>query len=507
VEDEFSLYKRGLKHLLKLLGQEHPNHGVALLYEARLLENIRSVRRHGKDETSSAVRMSIIDLLNQLALAETGLSFNELCDLPAHSPESRLLDQHPRKSGKRVASVELSTQEPPLTLPAKAGAKEGDERVSAGRETHGATKPPRYESPGSWLEVHGFQDNPFAFPGADQTPSEIRQELFVGPPGFDQHIKDLHGSAVLLASPGGGKTAGRLWLTAYLDERRQRKLSGQPTQDGAPYAPLVVTYDDFTQIEPLRRLSDHEQPLLTAIAKSIRHFVTECPDQFLTQPERVRDWWWSFLVNHTGGAYIDHLLEDKLQRDLWRNSDRRPPFQPGSSLVQILEVIQAQCNQLHLDRLFILVDGVDSTHAKPEELTAPLLNNALLSLSRVVWKFFLPDALERMVQQSQGCQSGRLRLVHIKWNHESLSELLRRRLEWASGRITDMAQLCTGDLVHGGVDAELIEMARCHKHIGAPRALLEIGDDLRRFMDTLFYNHGTQQLSLADWEQFKAQFG
>jgi hypothetical protein len=79
--DVYSAYEAGLHQLLHRLGQDHPLHLEALVYQQRLFENIAQSRRHGDTDTRKAERSEIIGQLNQIALSTLGVSFSELCGL------------------------------------------------------------------------------------------------------------------------------------------------------------------------------------------------------------------------------------------------------------------------------------------------------------------------------------------------------------------------------------------------------------------------------------------
>ncbi len=95
--DAFSAYEAGLRQLLEKLGRNHPRYSEALTYQHRLGENLSQARRYGDIGTRGAARAEIIDRLNELALAELGVSFNELCpalparlyEPPTHPPLQR----------------------------------------------------------------------------------------------------------------------------------------------------------------------------------------------------------------------------------------------------------------------------------------------------------------------------------------------------------------------------------------------------------------------------------
>jgi len=80
--DVYSPYEAGLRELLGRIGQDHPGHSEALVYQQRLIENITRCRRYGDNDMHRAERAAIIDQLNKLTLSVLGMSFSELCNLP-----------------------------------------------------------------------------------------------------------------------------------------------------------------------------------------------------------------------------------------------------------------------------------------------------------------------------------------------------------------------------------------------------------------------------------------
>lgn len=71
-------YERGLEAFKKLAEGTSWYQDFAL-YEASLRENLRDERRYGPSEQTRRDRARLVDQLNALALAQLGLSFNDLC--------------------------------------------------------------------------------------------------------------------------------------------------------------------------------------------------------------------------------------------------------------------------------------------------------------------------------------------------------------------------------------------------------------------------------------------
>lgn len=79
IADMYTAYETGIQHLLNRLGQQHKQYSDALVYQTRLLDNIKRARRYGDDEENKAERYEIIDRLNILTLSTLNISFSELC--------------------------------------------------------------------------------------------------------------------------------------------------------------------------------------------------------------------------------------------------------------------------------------------------------------------------------------------------------------------------------------------------------------------------------------------
>jgi hypothetical protein len=78
--DLYSSYEIGLRRLLNRMGQDHPRHSDALIYQHRLAENTRQSRRHGDTDTLKAERSQIIEQLDEITLSALGLAFGEWCE-------------------------------------------------------------------------------------------------------------------------------------------------------------------------------------------------------------------------------------------------------------------------------------------------------------------------------------------------------------------------------------------------------------------------------------------
>jgi hypothetical protein len=189
---------------------------------------------------------------------------------------------------------------------------------------------------------------------------------------------------------------------------------------------------------------------LIAIAEAFVSFLEEGDNQFMTLDMRMRDWWWSLLENFLEVDDLSVRLSPTLVLDKQRLATRTNPFRSEASLSEILERVVRYLAPLGLDGVYVLVDGVDGHAGTGDPVSAtkliePLLNElTVLSIPSVFWKFFLPNFVLDALLSSSGYQTGRVELVHVTWTVEDLQELLRLRLEWASGGyVRELAMLCT----------------------------------------------------------------
>lgn len=112
----FTQYETGLTRLLAQLGNQHPKYADALVFQHRLLENIRQTTTYGDTETHRADRAQIVDGLNRLTMNALGISFNELC--------------------REVADAGRDVQRPPQQLPDPEIAPEPEQEPTAEIRQH-----------------------------------------------------------------------------------------------------------------------------------------------------------------------------------------------------------------------------------------------------------------------------------------------------------------------------------------------------------------------------------
>jgi serine/threonine protein kinase len=83
-DDEYASYEAGLRQLLTWLPKDHPRYSDLLVFEQRLIENIKQSRLFGDTPTQDAERAEVIDQLNRLALETLHESFNSLGGTKPH---------------------------------------------------------------------------------------------------------------------------------------------------------------------------------------------------------------------------------------------------------------------------------------------------------------------------------------------------------------------------------------------------------------------------------------
>ncbi len=84
--DPYTGYELGTNVLKGRLTRDHADFPTLLVYEQRLGENIRAAQYFGDDATRRAERNQIIANLNDMAVAELGVSFNDLCSEAMAAP-------------------------------------------------------------------------------------------------------------------------------------------------------------------------------------------------------------------------------------------------------------------------------------------------------------------------------------------------------------------------------------------------------------------------------------
>jgi hypothetical protein len=370
---------------------------------------------------------------------------------------------------------------------------------------------PQPPKPTARLEALGFRFHPFEWRVAEQMDPDVLEQTYTPLPEYDKKVMKLGSSTALLAPFGGGKTAGRLKLAGSLKTKQELLLKNLPDLASKEDIPLVVQFADFENVYELLpakvTLRNHAPKFLDSIGASVFDLIVRYHQLFMKQTVTVRDFWWNYLETYLLEKPLrNRLINQMLTNDYRRVSSRPRPFTDGTSLVKILENIIDHLGGLRITSLIILVDEVDAqtrNQSDMESIIEPIVNHlGLFSISGVIWKFFLPALLVDVVKNSNSYMRGRLEILPIIWDEDSLKLFLSERLKWASeGKIGDIANTCEQNLITnlGDVDARLARLALRHVRHAPPRALLDLADSLFQTSQTV----GSVRLTLENWIDFE----
>lgn len=101
----------------------------------------------------------------------------------------------------------------------------------------------------------------------------------------------------ILAPSGGGKTARRLSLIAFLKEKRVKVL----LKEKPSFLPLTASYINFGNLNNgSGTIDDHQPLLLDSIASSVYEFIRSNTNLFMNLSISVQNLW-SLLENYSIG--------------------------------------------------------------------------------------------------------------------------------------------------------------------------------------------------------------
>ncbi|MCS6880990.1 MAG: winged helix-turn-helix domain-containing protein [Oscillochloridaceae bacterium] len=347
-----------------------------------------------------------------------------------------------------------------------------------------------------WLEVQGFERNPFEYYEADR--EELLASYFVEPEWFEALRGDPRqpASAVLFAPRGYGKTSQRLQIA---------RLCGLEAQPPA----LVVQITDYkwlpadlttlTARDYLRYVADqacrqlwehcqrnpefhrrfHEQPHALLRLHALRYWAAppsyrlRLPEPALG-PETVAELARTFRLPAAGGDA--HALVEQFARHYEGLSD-------SDLQSELLELARIG----GFVSLYILLDRTDEdqwTVHNPAMVLArlqPLISDLpVLEHPGYAFKFFLPDALQSLFAERRVGRVGeRPPSYLLRWRDHDLLAMLARRLQAYSqpaGRVTRAARVNRfQDLCESGSNADerLVQAAA-----GSPRRMIQLAREL-----------------------------
>ncbi|MDL1944332.1 hypothetical protein FBQ99_18515 [Chloroflexi bacterium CFX2] len=359
-----------------------------------------------------------------------------------------------------------------------------------------------------WLSHVGLNLNPFEYIDAGEDP--LIPFYLIDHNQFDK----INGNqpSFVFASAGGGKTAFRVRLArecrAGRNGRRIFPIVFKPTSPGNPnedpkksalhqrtdllryasqelllhlaYYPYVldemdaalrkvflqiITWDlDFSIFYYLNQMKEAESldPIITALDPTARS---------LPNPPDREDILYLYKK-------LSHYSSDKEKPDAEKRLDL------------LFDLI---LNKLEFEAIYILVDGVDAfleTVDNPKNALASiywLLDSTLPWMqNRIYVKYFLPNDMRPIVTETPAFRllTSKSKVVKIRWDADALSEVIRQRLQEASGgKFDSLTAISDRALRASGRSPEelLISDLRRHKKL-SPRSLI-------RAVNWLFTNH------------------
>jgi hypothetical protein len=295
-----------------------------------------------------------------------------------------------------------------------------------------------------WLERLQFVADPFTGSQADQE-GEVLPYLWVDRPYFTDILGDPSRpqTAFLLAGRGEGKTATRE-MVAYFAWRMQEKHKAFP-----------VLYLDFSATleaargDPARVTArDHVHAIVRAAFLAIRRNL---PTVYLDAlPE-----WDARLLSSLAQVFADPVTQLKLTTVL-----RQPPpadidwhqLSPVELLGTLVEIILklAAPGQQPFQSIYILVDRVDEAACGLPGAALMLHHlvseGALLEMSRVAYKFFVPLQVMAELRRLVNLREDRIAVRTISWDEQALEDMISQRVRYFSeGNVLSFADLCTAD--------------------------------------------------------------
>ena len=359
-----------------------------------------------------------------------------------------------------------------------------------------------------WLSRVGLNLNPFEYIDAGKDPL-IPFYLI----DHDQFDKVSGGQPSFVFAPaGGGKTAFRVRLArecrAGRNGRRIFPIVYKPTKPGG----LNETKEDAAHRQRTDLLGCAAQELFLHLAYypyALDEMEATLKEAFL----QTISWDLEFSIAY----YLNQMKVDGSLEPLINAFDptaRSLPNPPGKDDIlylykkliryvpskekpndnKRLEILfDLVINKLKFESIYILVDGVDvfpETANSPDQMLVSiswLLNNTQnLTKKNIYVKYFLPHELHPLVIGTSAFRPLTLqgKIIIIKWDADALNEVIRQRLQEASGgKFDSLAAISDRALRASGRSPEEIMIAdlRRFKKLN-PRSLI-------RAVNWLFTNH------------------
>ncbi len=363
----------------------------------------------------------------------------------------------------------------------------------------------------------GFESHPFLKTNAAE--EEALQSYFVPPPYFDAIIGDPNSpnSSVVLAPRGAGKTA-------------QRRMVEVASYD---YGYLAVTYDRF-EFGANQKVIDitlqyHLRNIITRILISFLSYLSEWPDVVSSFSKEEKKQLAIFINAYLGDLTGDGLQEllnelkslpDKF-KEFWsknvgfmesvinfllKNYDlgkidlpdaKQEEKRLGETYKFQLESLLTLVKKIGFKSIYILLDRPDETEKTGNDpkstyqLIQPLMKDLeLLGLPGYGLKFFLWNQIEPFFRID--ARPDRMPQYKLKWNRQSLKEVLSKRLLYFSkGKVETFDSLLENPCA---IDDHLCLMAN-----GSPRNLIRLCERILAIQGDR--NSKAQKISMAAVDQ------
>lgn len=323
-----------------------------------------------------------------------------------------------------------------------------------------------------WLERLGFTEDPFAVYEADQERAALPY-VFIDRPYVASIIGDpaRPRSAFLLANRGAGKTATREMVAFECAHGRLRRRA------------LPVRYCEFG---PLMEQVEYDPQRITArhlIAGIVRATLQVLADDVPATFYDLLDPTEKSLLLGYAAQFGSPVAQFKLQQVVqsapvqlaW---DALSPAETLEALVKLVMRLGQSGGQRY-EAIYVLVDRVDETPAGPGA-TVPILKplvaeSGLLGMLNVAFKFFLSVEAGEQLQAAVTLRRDRLSVETVSWDHQSLQDMLERRLaHYSNRRIEHFGQLCNTGARSSALSRLLAKSQE------SPRTLLRLCETLTR---------------------------
>ena len=152
----------------------------------------------------------------------------------------------------------------------------------------------------SWLQSHGFVEDPFGYYTADNLPLEVLQETYLYDLAFEAQMLNEQ-SVAFLAPFGGGKTFARRYTKFKWEASIQNNT-------------LVIIYKEFAFVAeslPDCRLRHHIEPLMQAIVAAVWQWLDQEPERYMQLYGPKQLWWLKMLATYSAVG-LESLLGENI---------------------------------------------------------------------------------------------------------------------------------------------------------------------------------------------------